>query len=205
MDHSAYENGKGQYIYGRMDARSIGRSPTAQAYRVFGPSQVPVDHPTERFLSMKTVESVLETLGIMLPQAQRPVAAYVPVRNGGRTRLREWASTNERWAARGLWLRPIICERRRRNGCGSVCAINALAALKAALEGDLDRIAGIVRVGVFVASDAGFFGQPAIADGVSTLLVDVFGESGRHARAAVGSVALPLGATVEVEMIVELR
>ena len=59
-------------------------------------------------------------------------------------------------------------------------------------------------MGVFVASDVDFHGQPAIADAVSTLLVEVFGEAGRHARAAVGSVSLPLGATVEVEMVLEL-
>lgn len=205
MDHSAYENGKGQYIYGRMDARSIGRSPTAQAYRVFGPSQVPVDHPTERFLSMKTVESVLETLGITLPQAQRPVAAYVPVRMAGGLAFvsGQVPMKDGQLVASGSVPSSVSVD--AATAAARVCAINALAALKAALEGDLDRIAGIVRVGVFVASDAGFFGQPTIADGVSTLLVDVFGESGRHARAAVGSVALPLGATVEVEMIVELR
>jgi len=85
------------------------------------------------------------------------------------------------------------------------CAINALAALRAALDGDLDRITGILRVGVFVASDPAFTSQPAVADAVSTLLVEVFGEAGRHARAAVGSVSLPLNASVEVEMVVELR
>jgi enamine deaminase RidA (YjgF/YER057c/UK114 family) len=79
-----------------------------------------------------------------------------------------------------------------------------MAALREALDGDLDRITGVLRVGVFVASDAGFHGQPAVADAVSTLLVEVFGDAGRHARAAVGSISLPLGATVEVEMLVEV-
>ena len=86
-----------------------------------------------------------------------------------------------------------------------MCVINALAALRVALDGDLDRIEGIVRLGVFVASDPGFTGQPVIANGASDLLVDVFGDAGRHARAAVGSVALPLNATVEVELIAEVR
>ena len=86
-----------------------------------------------------------------------------------------------------------------------LCALNGLAALKAALDGDLNRIQEVVRVGVFVTSDAGFFGQPAVADGASQLLVDVFGDSGRHARAAVGCIALPLGAAVEVEMTVAIN
>ena len=85
------------------------------------------------------------------------------------------------------------------------CVVNALAALRHTLDGDLDRIEGIVRLGVFVASDRDFHGQPAVADGASELLVSLWGEAGRHARAAVGCVALPLGATVEVELVVQLR
>jgi len=85
------------------------------------------------------------------------------------------------------------------------CAINAVAVLADALDGDLDRVERIVRIGVFVASDPGFHDQPRVANGASELLVEVFGEAGRHARAAVGSVGLPIGATVEVEMVAEVR
>ena len=84
------------------------------------------------------------------------------------------------------------------------CCLNALAVLAAELNGDLDRVRRIVRVGVFVASDPGFTDQPVVANGASELLGQIFGEAGRHARAAVGSVALPLNATVEVEMIAEV-
>jgi enamine deaminase RidA (YjgF/YER057c/UK114 family) len=84
------------------------------------------------------------------------------------------------------------------------CAINALAVLATMVGGDLDRVRRIVRLGVFVASDPGFDGQPQIANGASELLLEVFGDDGRHVRAAVGSVALPLGATVELEMTAEV-
>jgi enamine deaminase RidA (YjgF/YER057c/UK114 family) len=79
-----------------------------------------------------------------------------------------------------------------------------LAVLSDVLDGDLDRVRRIVRVGVFVACDPGFDGQPQVANGASELLLELFGDAGRHARAAVGSVALPLGASVELEMVAEI-
>jgi enamine deaminase RidA (YjgF/YER057c/UK114 family) len=82
-------------------------------------------------------------------------------------------------------------------------AINGLAVLADA-AGGLDRVKRIVRVGVFVCSEAGFADQPKVANGASELLQEVFGESGRHARAAVGNIALPLGACVEVELLAEV-
>jgi enamine deaminase RidA (YjgF/YER057c/UK114 family) len=85
------------------------------------------------------------------------------------------------------------------------CALNGLAIVAGALGGSLDHVARIVRLGVWVCSDAGFTEQPKVANGASELLGDIFGEAGRHARAAVGAIALPLGATVEVEMLVEVR
>ena len=80
-----------------------------------------------------------------------------------------------------------------------------LAVLSDHLDGDLDRVEQVVRLGVFVASDPGFTDQPKVANGASELMEEVFGEAGRHARAAVGSVSLPIGAAVEVEMIVQVR
>jgi enamine deaminase RidA (YjgF/YER057c/UK114 family) len=78
-----------------------------------------------------------------------------------------------------------------------------LAAIKAEV-GELSRVKQVVRVGVFVCSQAGFYDQPKVANGASELLEQVFGEAGKHARAAVGSIALPLGAPVEVELLVEV-
>jgi enamine deaminase RidA (YjgF/YER057c/UK114 family) len=84
----------------------------------------------------------------------------------------------------------------------AICAVNALAAVKAQI-GDLDRIARIVKVVGFVASDPAFTGQPGVVNGASNLLGQVFGDAGVHARSAVGVAVLPLDAPVEVELIVE--
>ena len=85
-----------------------------------------------------------------------------------------------------------------------MCALNALAAVKSVV-GDLDRVERVVKVVGFVASDPSFTGQPGVINGASELFGDVFGDAGRHARSAVGVVALPLGAPVEVEVIVHVR
>jgi enamine deaminase RidA (YjgF/YER057c/UK114 family) len=84
------------------------------------------------------------------------------------------------------------------------CVLNGLAVLEQVVAVDLESVRHIVRLGVFVCSDAGFTEQPKVANGASELLVDIFGDRGKHARAAVGSIALPLGATVEVDMVVDV-
>lgn len=88
--------------------------------------------------------------------------------------------------------------------CAVQCTLNGLAVAKAAL-GDIDKIRQVVRVGVFVCSDPGFYEQPKVANACSELLVSVLGERGKHARAAVGSVALPLGSPVEIEFLFEVE
>lgn len=85
-----------------------------------------------------------------------------------------------------------------------ITLLNALAVIKAEL-GSLDQVQRIVRIGVHVASAEGFTQQPAVANGASDLLVQIFGDAGRHARLALGAAELPLGAPVELEMIVEIR
>jgi enamine deaminase RidA (YjgF/YER057c/UK114 family) len=84
------------------------------------------------------------------------------------------------------------------------CALNALAVIADQLGGDLGKVTRVVRLGVFVQSDDRFDGQPKVANGASEFMQAVFGEAGRHARAAVGTNALPLDATVEVEVLVEV-
>jgi enamine deaminase RidA (YjgF/YER057c/UK114 family) len=88
--------------------------------------------------------------------------------------------------------------------CARQCVLNGLAVARAAV-GSLDHITQVVRVGVFVASAPGFHEQPRVANGASELLVEIFGEAGQHARSAVGSNDLPLGAPVEAEFILEIR
>ncbi len=153
---------------------------------------------------MGKVEERLRKAGISLPPAPRPVASYVPaVRVGdlvfvsGQIPVRagEVVTTGPV---------PSVVKPEAAREAARLCAINALAVLAAELGGDLDRVRRIVRLGVFVTSDPGFTGQPQVANGASDLLSEVFGEAGRHARAAVGSIALPLGATVELEMVAQV-
>lgn len=153
---------------------------------------------------MASIDARLRELGIDLPEAPRPVASYVPsVRTGdllfvsGQVPLREGRLVAEGPVPSRTSPEEAVAAARQ-------CVLNGLAVMRDALDGDLDRIRRIVRVGVFVCSDPGFTGQPGVGNGASDLLVEIFGEAGRHARAAVGSVALPLGASVEVEFVVEV-
>jgi enamine deaminase RidA (YjgF/YER057c/UK114 family) len=145
----------------------------------------------------------LAELGIELPQAAAPVAAYVPVVVasglahvsgqlpfvGGQLvtgRLGEDVTLDEGYAA------------------ARACGLMILAQLEAAL-GSLDRVERVVKLGAFVSSAEGFTDQPKVANGASELMAQVFGEAGKHARSAVGVPVLPLGAAVEVDAIVALR
>jgi len=155
---------------------------------------------------MTTQDSVLvrlKDLGIDLPEATKPVAAYVPVAQTGSLCFvsGQVPIVDGGIVAKGIV--PSEVSEERAAECARICAINALAALRGHL-GSLDRIKRVVRVGVFVASDAGYGGQPKVANGASEFLQEVFGESVRHARAAVGCSALPLNVPVEVELIVEV-
>jgi len=148
---------------------------------------------------------MLAKLGIALPPAPKPVASYVPcVRSGnllivsGQLPFRDGTLL-----ATGRVPDPISVERAQE--AARQCILNGLAVVAAECGGSLDGVARIVRLGVFVASNDGFTEQPKVANGASDLLQQIFGESGRHARAAVGTNALPLGASVEIEMMVEVR
>lgn len=149
-------------------------------------------------------EARLVELGITLPEPPSPVANYV---NGVRTgNLIFLAGKGPR--------RPDGSEVRGKLGAGvsieegyegaRLTAINQLAVLKAML-GDLDRVVQVVKVLGMVNSDPDFVDQPAVINGFSDLIVEVFGDRGRHARAAVGMASLPRGQAVEIEMIVEVR
>ena len=152
---------------------------------------------------MPTPEARLEELGIALPAPVAPVAAYLPcVRTGdlvyvsGQVPLAEGSPTATGRLGAGVSLDDGVTAARQ-------CAVNVLAALKAEL-GELSRVRRVVKVTGFVASDPGFTDQPKVVNGASELFAEVFGDAGRHARAAVGVAALPLGVPVEVEAIVEV-
>ena len=156
---------------------------------------------------MGRVADRLAELGITLPGVAAPVASYVPtVRTGsliftsGQLPFVDGAlpATGKVGDGEGL----VSAEDAK--GYARTCALNAIAAVAAQLDGDLDRVARIVKVVGFVASDPSFTGQPGVINGASDLLAEVFGDAGIHARSAVGVAALPLDAPVEVEIVVEV-
>ncbi len=154
---------------------------------------------------MGKIDDTLAKLAITLPAPPKPVASYIPfVRAGDLVFISGQLPFREgKLLAAGKVPTDITPDAAQ--AAARLAAINALAILKDACAGDLDHVLRIVRVGVFVASADDFTAQPAVANGASDLLVAVFGEAGRHARAAVGANTLPLGATVEVELIAQLR
>ena len=147
-----------------------------------------------------SAEDRLRELGIELPEPAAPVGSYVPARRHGDL----LAVSGQIPATPGEPLPTGHCgvDVTVEEGAALArqCALNGLAAARAAL-GSLDRIAGVVRVGGYVASPPDFTQHPAVINGASNLLVDVFGEAGRHARVAVGMASLPLGVPVEVEFL----
>lgn len=152
---------------------------------------------------MSTPEERLAALGLEVPEVAKPVAAYVPaVRSGqhvftsGQLPMRsgELIATGK---VGGEVTQEVAVE------CARQCALNALAAVRAEV-GDLSAVRRVVKVVAFVASTPDFTGQPQVANGVSELLGEVFGDAGVHARSAVGVPVLPLDAPVEVELVVEV-
>jgi enamine deaminase RidA (YjgF/YER057c/UK114 family) len=148
-------------------------------------------------------EAVLARLGLSLPTPPKPVAAYIPWRRAGDL---VFVSGQVPFAGGQLLAKgsvPGQVSVEQAQACARQCVLNGLAVVRDA-AGSLGRVRQVVRLGVFVCSEAGFFDQPKVANGASELLVEIFGEAGKHARAAVGSIALPLGAPVEVEMTVQV-
>ena len=151
-----------------------------------------------------TVEARLKAKGIDLPAAPSPAANYVPfVRSGALLFISGQVPVEDgRLPYVGVVGKDISLEQGQ--AAARLCAINILAQAKAALDGDLDRVKRCVRLGGFVRSSADFTEQPEVVNGASNLMVEAFGEAGKHARAAVGTNALPRGVAVEVEAIFEV-
>jgi enamine deaminase RidA (YjgF/YER057c/UK114 family) len=150
-----------------------------------------------------TIDERLGELGIELPPAAAPVASYVPVvvSNGfafvsGQVAMEEGTPIYQGRLGAEISMEEGIQAARR-------CALQALAALKEEL-GSLDGVRRIVKLTVWVASTEAFTNQPRVANGASDLLAEVFGEAGKHARAAVAAPSLPLGVPVEVEVVAEV-
>jgi len=165
---------------------------------------VPQDPEPQDSVGRHDPQERLAALGLRLPEVVAPVAAYVPAVRSG----------NVVYTAGQL---PVVGGQLVATGkvgaeVGAVeasalartCALNALAAA-ASVAGGLGAIRRIVKVTGFVASAPDFTGQPQVVNGASELLLEIFGDAGRHARSAVGTAVLPLNAPVEVELIAEVR
>ncbi|MGD9854241.1 MAG: RidA family protein [Planctomycetaceae bacterium] len=150
------------------------------------------------------IEGRLRELGLALHDAPAPAGAYVPaVRVGNLVIVSgQLPLTGGRLLAAGPVPSKVTVEQAQE--AAAQCVLNGLAALKAALAGDLTNVRRVVRVGVFVQSDHTFADQAVVANGASELLQKLCGDAGRHARTAVGVNALPKGATVEVEFTFEV-
>ena len=153
---------------------------------------------------MPNVEQKLTQLGLVLPETPKPVAAYIPAKQAGNLIFTagQLPMVNGELISKGLLGQDVEIE--EANKAARICTLNALAAIKGVV-GDLDRIKQIVRVVGYVASVPTFTQQPAVVNGASELLLEIFGESGKHARSAVGMAVLPLNASVEIELIVEVE
>jgi len=142
----------------------------------------------------------LSALGIVLPTVSGPFGAYVPARRVGDLVYVAGQLPMKDGKLMATGQVPSRCPVEEAKQAARQCVINALAAAQQAI-GDLDRLAGVVRVGAFVNSDPSFADQPKVADGASEFLLELFGDPGKHVRAAVGVNTLPLDAAVEVEFI----
>lgn len=153
---------------------------------------------------MGNVENKLKQIGLNLPEAPKPVAAYVPAKQVGKLVFTagQLPMVSGELISKGLLGKDVEVE--EANKAARICTLNALAAIKSII-GDLDRIKQIVRVVGYVASVPTFTQQPAVVNGASELLLEIFGEAGKHARSAVGMAVLPLNASVEIELTVEVE
>jgi enamine deaminase RidA (YjgF/YER057c/UK114 family) len=151
-----------------------------------------------------TIDAQLNTLGIQLPAPPKPVASYVPaVLAGDLLYLSGMLPFRDgQVVITGKLGDDVTVERGAE--AARLALLNALAVVKHEL-GSLDRVQRIVRVVGHVASAAGFVQQPAVINGASDLLVQIFGESGRHARVALGAAELPLHASIELELLVQVK
>lgn len=146
----------------------------------------------------------MKALGIELPEVAKPVASYVPAVQSGNLVFSsgQIPFVKGKLSHTGRVGGELTLERGAE--CARVCVLNCIAAIKSVI-GNLDRVQRIVRLTGFVSSAEGFRDQPKVLNGASDLLIEIFGEKGRHSRLAIGTSELPLGAPVEIDMIVEVR
>ncbi len=152
---------------------------------------------------MSKVDDRLRELGIELPSPIAPVANYVPfVVSGKMLHISGQISTDASGGIKGTVGADVDLETAVR--AARICGVNLLTQMKIACDGDLDRVRRVVKLGGFVQAGPDFTDIPKVINGCSDLMVEVFGDKGRHARSAVGVYRLPLGFAVEVDAVVEI-
>jgi len=153
---------------------------------------------------LSKITSKLIELQLIIPELQKPVAAYIPAKKTGNLIFTagQLPFVNGELISTGLLGQDVEIDEAK--NAARICTLNALAAIKGVI-GDLDGIKQIVRVVGNVASVPTFTQQPAVVNGASELLLEIFGENGKHARSAVGMAVLPLNASVEIELTVEIE
>ncbi|MSP33643.1 MAG: RidA family protein [Rickettsiales bacterium] len=154
---------------------------------------------------MSKIDQKLTSLGITIPEAAAPVANYVGfVKTGSQVIISGQLPLENgelKYVGKvGSQISPEDAKKAAR-----LCAINLISQVKSACGGNLDKVVRCVKLGVFVNADATFTDHPAVANGASDLMVEVFGDAGKHARAAVGSGSLPRGVAVEIDAIFEIK
>lgn len=152
---------------------------------------------------MNRVQTRLAELGLALPSANPPVANYVPfVRAGSMLHISGQVSSSAEGGIKGVVGDGLDLEQGQ--AAARLCGLNLLAQIGWAVDGDFARVRRVVKLGGFVQAGPDFFDIPQVVNGCSDLMVEVFGDSGRHARAAVGVYRLPMNYAVEVDAVVEL-
>lgn len=149
------------------------------------------------------IEEKLKSLNISLPSPPKPAGAYIPVVVSNHMAYVSGQIPIENGKVTFKGKVPSVQSLEQAQKAAKICIINALSQLKSEL-GSLDKISKIIRVSGFVNSEPDFTEQPKVINAASDLLFEIFGEKGQHSRIAVGVASLPLGATVEIDMIVEV-
>ena len=152
---------------------------------------------------MGNIENKIKELGLQLPEPPKPLAAYIPAKQVGNLVFTagQLPMVNGEIILKGLLGQDVEID--PAYNAAKICTLNALSAIKGVI-GDLDKIKQVVRVVGYVASVPTFTQQPSVVNGASELLLEIFGENGKHARSAVGMAVLPLNAAVEIELTVEV-
>ena len=151
-----------------------------------------------------SIEARIAELGLTLPEPAKPVASYVSyVRSGNQVTISGQLSNDANGGIKGTVGVDVTPEQALE--AARLCGLNLIAQIKAACDGDLDRVVRIVKLGGFVQAGPDFTASPAVINGCSDMMVEVFGDAGKHARSAVGVYKLPLGFAVEIDAIVEIR